>query len=166
MQVYEHPGSWWEIDIELPPMERADAEQFIGFLCGLNGPRGTFTLGDPDGTTPRGTATGTPVVKGAGQTGRTLLTDGWSTGVTGILKAGDWIQIGNYAYKVTQDADSDGSGNATLEIFPTLRAAPSDNASITTGSTTSLWRLKTNQINWSVNDLRHYGITIQAVEAI
>ncbi len=69
-------------------------------------------MGDPVNTSPRGAATGTPLVKGASQTGNTLTTDGWTTGVTGILKAGDWIQLGTGStstlHKLQQAADSDG----------------------------------------------------------
>jgi hypothetical protein len=164
-QVYEHPGSWWELEIEMPPMTRAQAEEMIGFLLAMNGQAGTFTLGDPDGATARGIATGTPLVNGASQTGRTLITDGWTAGQTGIMKAGDWIQIGSYAYKVTQDANSDGSGNATLEIFPALESSPANNAAITVSNTTSLWRLASNEVIWTADDLVHYGITIRAIEA-
>lgn len=164
-QVYAHEGSWWEVDIEFPPMTRAQAEDFIGFMLALNGQEGTFTLGDPDGATARGIATGTPLVNGASQTGRTLVTDGWTTGQTGIMKAGDWIQVGSYAYKVTQDANSDVSGNATLEIFPALQSSPSNNAAITVANTTTTWRLASNEMMWSANDLAHFGITMRAIEA-
>jgi hypothetical protein len=165
-QVVAHEGTWFEIEIQLPPMTRAQAEDFVGFLLAMRGRFGTFTLGDPDGGTPQGTATGTPLVNGASQTGTTLITDGWDISQASLLKRGDWIQIGSYAYKITQDASSDGSGNATLEIFPALRASPANNAAITTTNTTSLWRLSSNDTLWSVDDLVHYGITITAREAL
>lgn len=165
-QVVQHEGTWFEIEIQLPPMTRAQAEDFVGFLLAMRGQRGTFTLGDPDGGTPQGSVPGTPLVNGASQTGTSLVTDGWTAGQSNILKRGDWIQLGSYAYKITQDASSDGGGNATLEIFPALRSSPSDNDSITTSNTTSTWRLTNNNTVWSVDDLVHYGITITAREAI
>jgi len=165
-QIVEHDGQWFEAQISLPPLERAEAEDFVGFLLALNGTKGTFTFGDPDYSSPRGTAAGTPLVNGGSQTGSTLITDGWDASQASLLLRGDWIGIGSYMYKITSDASSDGSGNATLEIFPNLRSAPANNASITTSSPTGLYRLSTNNMNWSVNDLMHYGITITIREAI
>lgn len=113
-----------------------------------------------------GTATGTPLVNGASQNvtyaaskdtwTQSLITDGWTNSVTGILKAGDVFTIaGVYAvnpvskattnrlqtFVVTADANSGAStGPATLTISPpiitsgayqTVTAAPADNAAIT-----------------------------------
>jgi len=113
-QVYKYTGQFWEADISLPPMKRADAEYWITFLMKLNGAYGTFLLGDPSANTARGVATGSPLVNGASQTGYELITDGWTPDTTGILKAGDYIQLGTGSdsrlYKVLDDVDSDASG--------------------------------------------------------
>lgn len=103
----------------------------------------------------KGTATGTPLVNGATQTGTSLVTDGWTNSITGILKTGDVFTLagvfsvnpvtgtstGNLQqFTVTADANSDGSGNSTLTISPgittsgaykTVSASPADNAAIT-----------------------------------
>jgi hypothetical protein len=165
-QFIEHEGQWFEAQINLPPLERAEAEDFVGFLLALNGQKGTFTFSDPDYSEPRGTALGTPLINGASQTGSTIVTDGWTPSQGSLLLRGDWIQIGSYMYKIAQDASSDGSGNATLEVFPNLRSSPADNAAITTSSPTGLYRLSSNMMTWSVNDLMHYGISITIREAI
>lgn len=164
-QVVEHAGQWFEAQITLPPLERADAEEMVGFFLALNGVRGTFTFGDPDFSAPRGTAAGTPLINGGSQTGSTITTDGWGASQTSLLKRGDWIQIGNYMHKITQDATSDGAGEATLEIFPSLRSSPSNNATITTSSPTGYFRLTSNNMTWSVDDLMHYGISFTIREA-
>jgi hypothetical protein len=168
-QVYKYPGQFWEADVTLPPMKRADAEYWISFLMKLNGPFGTFLLGDPNGGTARGVATGTPVVNGGSQTGNELITDGWTAGQTGILKAGDYIQLGSGAtaklYKVLDDVNSDGSGNATLTIWPSLRSSPSNNATITVSNPKGVFRL-TVAPYWDINEAAIYGITFGAREAI
>lgn len=115
---------------------------------------------------------GTPLVNGGSQgvtylaskdaKSSSLVTDGWSNSVTGVLKKGDVITIdGVFAvnpmskqstgrlqtFTVLADADSDGSGNATLTISPaiipadatiangkayaTVNTAPADDAAIT-----------------------------------
>ena len=113
-----------------------------------------------------GTATGTPLVNGGSQNvtyaaskdtwSQSLVTDGWTNSVTGILKAGDIITIaGVFAvnpstkastgrlqtFTVLADANSGAStGPSTLTISPpiitsgafqTVTAAPADNAAIT-----------------------------------
>jgi hypothetical protein len=169
-QVYRYTGQFWEADITLPPMKRADAEYWISFLMKLNGPYGTFLLGDPNGQTARGVATGTPLVNGAGQTGNELITDGWTNSTTGILKAGDYIQIGtgltSRLYKVLDDVNSNGSGAATLTIWPDLRTAPADNATITVANPKGLFRLNSAQTTWDINEASIYGMTFGAREAL
>ena len=169
-QVYKYTGQFWEAEISLPPMKRADAEYWISFLLKLNGSYGTFLLGDPNGATARGVATGTPLVNGASQTGSELITDGWTTSTTGILKAGDYIQLGSGSsaklHKVLDDVNSDSNGNATLTLWPDLRSAPADNAAITVSGAKGLFRLSTNQQDWNVNEASIYGMTFPAREAL
>lgn len=169
-QVYKYSGQYWEADISLPPMKREVAEYWISFLLKLNGSYGTFLLGDPIGATARGVATGTPLVKGASQSGNTLETDGWTSGVTGILKAGDYIQLGSGStaklHKVLDDVNSDGSGNATLTIFPDLRTSPADNSAIVVTSAKGVFRLTSGQTMWDINEASVYGITFGAREAL
>jgi hypothetical protein len=92
-QVYAHQGQMWTGQVELPPMSRDEAAPWAAALTSLNGIQGTFILGDPAWLLPRGTATGTPLVKGGSQTGYDLVTDGWTAGIE-ALKAGDWVQLG------------------------------------------------------------------------
>lgn len=111
-----------------------------------------------------GAYAGTPLVNGANQHSNTtpqansqsLVTDGWSNSITGILKAGDTFTIAGVfdvnpmtkqtlgylkTFTVLADANSGAStGPATLSIAPAIvttgpyqnvTAAPADNAAIT-----------------------------------
>jgi hypothetical protein len=131
---------------------------------------GTFLLGDPAGKTPRGVATGTPLVNGANQAGKQLVTDGWTINIANILRAGDYIQVATGAtqrlYKNLTDANSNPSGQATFDIFPTLHEPPADNASIVTASAKGLFRLASNDTEWSVDAAQLYGVAFEAIEAI
>lgn len=108
-QTYAHQGQMWTGEFELPPMSRAEAAPWVAALTSLNGAEGTFCFGDPAWATPRGTATGTPAVKGASQTGYDLVTDGWTARIE-ALKRGDWVQIGLGSsarlYQVVNDANT------------------------------------------------------------
>ena len=78
---------------------------------------------------------GTPLTNGADQDGSSIVTDGWTSSVTGLLKQGDLItfagvfEINPVTYEstgrlqtftVTADVDSDVSGNATIPISPAI----------------------------------------------
>ncbi len=169
-QVVAHAGQRWEVDVTLPAMNRADAEQWVAFLVSLRGRFGTFTLGDPVGASPRGSAGGTPLVNGASQVGGTLNIDGCTASQTGWLKAGDYIQLGSAGsatlHKVLADADSNGSGEVALDIWPYIRTAPSDNATVVVTNTIGRFRLADNEQNWSIRETALYGITFGGVEAV
>jgi len=172
-QTFRHPGQRWEADITLPPMQRADAEQWAAFLLRLRGQYGTFLLGDPANATPRGTASatpGTPVVNGADQTGDELDIDGLPTSETGYLKAGDYIQLGSGStatlHKVLEDVNTNASGEATLNLWPQVRTAPGDGATVVVSGAQGNFRLSSNETTWDINNATLYGITFGAVEAL
>jgi hypothetical protein len=103
-----------------------------------------------------GTLLTTPLVAGANQTGSSIITNGWAAAIATRLKKGDCITFaGVYMvdpisfqsngvlqqFVVTADVASDGSGNATIPISPsiiltgptqTVTASPADGAAILT----------------------------------
>lgn len=167
-QVYEHQGERWEADVQLPPMTRAQASEWVAMLLALRGRRGTFLMGDYAATSPRGTAGGTPLVKGASQTGKSLITDGRTAGATFLR--GDYFQLGTAGssrlHQAIADAAADGVGNMTIDIFPRLRESPADNAALTLASPKGLFRLASNEVGWSVDEAQFYGLAFSAVEAL
>jgi len=172
-QVIAHSGQQWEADIMLPPMTRDEGEEWVSFLVKLKGQQGTFLLGDPSGVTPRGSAAttpGTPLVNGAGQVGSSLTIDGLPVSTSGYLKSGDYIQLGSLSgstlHKVLNDVDSNASGEASIDIYPSIRLAPADNATVTVSNAKGVFRLASNETSWSINEVTHFGITFSAVEAI
>ena len=169
-QAFAYSGQMWQADITLPMMKRDNAEQWLSWLISLRGQYGTFLLGDPTGSTARGVATGAPLVNGAGQTGGTLVIDGATVSTTGWLKAGDYIQLGSAGtstlHKVLQDANSDGAGNVSLEIWPHLRVSPSNNSSVVVSNTKGRFRLSSNEQAWSIDEASRYGMAFAAMEAI
>ena len=169
-QIFSHQGQRWEADVTLPPMKRSDAEQWVAWLVSLKGLRGTFLMGDPVGCPPRSSAGGTPLVNGASQTGDTLNIDGCTASQTPWIKAGDYIQLGSASsaslHKVLADANSDGSGEVVLDIWPNINVAQADNATIVTSNAKGVWRLANNESNWSINEIAVYGLTFGCTQAI
>lgn len=172
-QVISHQGQRWEAEITLPAMKRDLAETWNSFLLSLEGQRGTFLMGDPNGATARGSASttpGTPVVNGSGQTGSSLAVDGLPASATGYLKAGDYIQLGGGSsatlHKVLKDVSSNASGQASIDIWPGVRVAPSDGATVVVANAQGVFRLASNQSDWSINTNAFYGITFAAIESV
>lgn len=172
-KTYEYPGQWFEVNVTLPPLKRVDAEVWNAFKLKLNGKRGTFLIGDPLGASARGSASttpGTPLVKGAGQTGNTLIIDGLPLSVTGYFKEGDWIQLGTGStsrlYKNLTDVNTNGSGEATLTLWPNMRTIPNDNDVVVVANTVGLFRLTENASVWDIDEAGTYGITFSAIEAL
>tara|TARA_R100000654_G_scaffold50387_2_gene76579 strand:+ start:2021 stop:2674 length:654 start_codon:yes stop_codon:yes gene_type:complete len=172
-QVFQYSGEYWEVDLQMPPMRTSTARAFVAFLVSLRGYYGSFYLGDFDARTPLGTASssaGTPLVNGASQTGNSLVIDGATSSQTGYLKAGDYIQIGSGSsqrlHMVVADANTDGSGNATLSIEPALRVSPADDTAITVSNTKGVFRLSSNTTGWDTNSASTYGISFTAREVV
>ena len=108
-----------------------------------------------------GAYAGVPKVNMAGQTGSSLVTNGWTASITGLLNVGDIFTVsGVYAvnpmtllstgalaqFTVTATANSDGGGNATLQISPAIvvtgayqnvSGSPANGATITVSGSAS-----------------------------
>lgn len=165
-QVYNHSGEKWRIQASYPPLTPTQAKEVIGFLVSLRAGVGTFLAGDPKMGSPIGSALGSPNVNGAGQIGTALNTAGWSASQTGVLKRGDLFQLENYLYMVLQDANSNGSGQATFDIFPRLRTSPANGAALTLTNPKGLFRLESESIGWSTSIDSVYDVGFTAIEAI
>lgn len=174
-QVQRHQGQLWAFEVEMPPMQRAAAEEWICWRLALKGRYGTFLYGDPAGKTPRGAWTGTPVADSAGSPAGNLVGSevlrvrGLANSVAGIVRAGDYVQAGTGSaarlYKVLRDADSDSSGKASLDIWPRLRATLADGAALQTSAAKGLFRMAGNEMPWDVGTARIYGLQFRIIEA-
>ena len=171
-QAYEYAGKAWQADVTLPSMKREDAERWVAWLISLKGQLGTFYLGDPAATTPLGSArdADTILVNGAVSSGDTIAIDSAPANQTDYLKAGDYMQIGTgtsrQLFKVLTDVDTNGSGQATVDVWPNVRTTITNNASVTVQSTQGIFRLITNEQAFSINEASVYGITFGAIEAV
>lgn len=166
-KVYAWSGQCRTLVASLPPMSLVDAKLWQAWAYKLNGIEGTFYAGDSVGKLSQGSPGGTPLVAGSGQTGQDLTTDGWTHSITGLLKAGDWLSIGDRLFTVLADVNSDGSGNATISVWPKIRTAYSDNAAISYGaSARGIFRLTDwPEMGWDINRLQT-GFKFSAREVI
>jgi hypothetical protein len=157
-QVIQHAGQRWTASVSIPPVRRDLAEPWNAFLLALNGPVGTFLLGDPNAKTPQGTAT-SATVTGTGNSSSPTIT------MTGTLLAGDYIQVGAGATASLHKVLVNRSGTGTIEIWPALRSSVTD-ATVTLTNTVGRFRLSGNQQSFSINEASIYGISFDCVEAV
>ena len=167
VQTVELTGARWSAEYELHPMERAQAAAWTAFLADLQGSAGRFFGFDPMAKTPRGSGAGdAPLVKGAGQAGKLLVTDAWTLSQTGLLVPGDYFEVNGELKLVTASVDSDGTGTATIAFTPSLRAGPTDNAALTLINPRCTMRLADDdQAGWDLDWPEFYRIAFAGIEA-
>mgnify|MGYP006405241647 CR=1 FL=1 len=168
LQTLELTGSKWYATYTTVPLSASAAGEWLAFLVKLRGQANSFFAYDPARTTAQGTPTGTPLVNGASQTGNSLITDGWSNS-TLVLKAGDYIAVDatqRQLYMVTADATTNGSGEVTLSIEPSIRVSPENNAGITVSSAACVMRLEGPEVTWNESRAKFFGITFSGMETI
>jgi hypothetical protein len=148
-QTLEMPGSVWELSVRWDTLHSDDARVLGAFLAELRGAAGRFTYSPAAWQPRRSTGGGTPLIKGAGQSGTTLLTDGWSVSVN-VMRKGDWLSYVDSSgrtrlHMMTADVSSNGSGEASLVITPPIRRAGADNAAVEVVAPAGVFRLPDDQ---------------------
>ena len=157
----------WVITADWVGLTRAQFAPIQAFVVAQRGQWDTFTAVLPAHKLPQGVASGSPLVNGASQQGRTLATRGWTASMAGVLKAGDFIGIAGQTkvYMVTADASSDGYGNATLVIEPALMAVPADGASLVIRNVPFTLALSSDTLESAVAPGAFYNFSLQFAEA-
>ena len=132
-QARQIAGQYFSMTATFPPMTRAQFAPIDAFVMKQRGQFETFTLVLPVLSTGLGSPAGTPLVNGASQTGRSIITDGWTNNIQ-IFKAGDYLKFANHGkvYKVIADVSSHETlGTATIDIEPALVTSPVNDSAIT-----------------------------------
>jgi hypothetical protein len=157
----------WVITADWVGLTRAQFAPIQAFVLAQRGQWDTFTAALPAHKLPQGIATGTPVVNGANQQGRSLATRGWTMNLAGVMKAGDFLGISGQTkvYMVTADANSDSTGSATLLIEPALLMVPSDNVSLVVRNVMFTLAMGGDTLESAVAPGSIYNFSLQLVEA-
>lgn len=172
-QIFRHPGQSWAASIQIAPVNREFGEPWVAFLLALEGPTGSFLLGDPLGNCPRGSiAEGfSIVVNGAtAAQARFFSVRGLPVSTAGLFLPGDYLQLGSGAtatlHKILLSVDSDVSGEADVYVWPRPRRALVDGEAIVYTDTKGRFRLSNNQQAWEIANNLRYGVSFEAMEAI
>ena len=104
--------------------------ELMAFIIKQRSQKENFTIIPPEVEDARGNVSGTVLVNGTHAIGDTTID---IDGMTGTLKAGDFVKFAshNKVYMVVADATADGSNEATITIEPPLRTTLVDDSVVT-----------------------------------
>lgn len=164
-QVQKYAKAQWYATLSLPPMKRSDASQWQSFFMELEGRANTFLLGDPDAKTVMGNTAPTSIsVASSKAIGTTVVNLNIGTGKQ--LNKGSYLQFGTGASSRLHMVTNDNSTNGNVNIQPPLKDAITTGTSVIFSSARGLFRMDTNELTWSANELSNYGITFSCSEAL
>lgn len=127
-QVIASNRGWWECSLSLPPIVgTAAVKPWRSYIAQARGVVNDFRI--TVHPTAQSALANTVLVRGGGQTGRSIISDGWPNSTT-VLSAGDYVTIEDQLVQLTANVTSNGSGIATLTFEPPIRRAPADNAPV------------------------------------
>lgn len=169
-QTFQHPGQRWVATVTLNPLSRTAAAEWRAWIASLMGAYGTFLMGDPLGSVPRGSAGGAPKTRTSSQTGNTLDIYAAETSVNSWLLGADYIQVGSGAsahfHRVLQTVTTNASGAALLDIWPRIHTIPASGEKIYVTSTVGVWRLAPGTESEVLVSPNNVLISFTAVEAL
>lgn len=148
-QTREFPGARWVSKVEFPPLTQSRWRSLGAFVDKQVGQSGRFFYGPQYAAMPRaGVAPTAITVSGSDQTGRSIVTAGWTPNST-VLYAGDYFsydtESGRELKRVVGDVTSDVSGIATLTFVPPIRVSPSDGSVLDFSNPTCLMKLTNDE---------------------
>ena len=164
-QVQKYAKAQWYATLSLPPMKRSQAVEWQSFFMQLEGKANTFLLGDPDAKTVLGGNAPTSIsVTSSAAIGATSVT--LTIGSGKKLNKGSYLQFGTGSSSRLHMIVDDNTGNGAVTIQPALKDAITTGTTVTFASARGLFRMDTNELTWSANELSNYGITFSCSEAL
>ena len=122
--------------------------ELMAFIMKQRSGKENFTIIPPEIEDARGNVSGTVLVNGVHAVGDTTID---IDGMTGTLKAGDFVKFAshNKVYMVVADATADGSNEATITIEPPLITALANDSVVTYDNVPFTVHL--------INDIQEFG---------
>lgn len=155
----------WTAEVTLPRIVRREkARPWLAFLAACQGQANSFRL--PIGGRPQIPGAPKVLVNGGGQTGYTLITDGWGTDgwATEGLPAGSFVAVNDQLLQLTADAVPV-SGAVTLAFKPYLLAPPLDNAVVEVAEPYAVMAMSQDDNGWTQGMIELFDIAFACEEA-
>ena len=160
-QVRSIGSQRWSITATYNPMTRAEFMPVYAFVLSQKGQLESFQFVPPVVGSTSGTATGSVTTNGASAIGATSIT---IAGLTGTLKAGDFIKFSTHSKVYMVTADRSGAGAMTIE--PPLFVAVATSVAITYSSVPFTVRLNNDVQQYRLAGYERYTFEIDMVEAL
>lgn len=159
-------GDQWGATMPFSNRPKLIGRKMKAFLARLGGKSGRFRMTPPD-LDQLGTMQGPGVVDGAGQTGTTLNTKGWTANQSNLFEVGDYIAFNGELKTVVESAASDAGGLSSIEIAPPIRKATNDLDTIETTNPQAIFKLTSDQqADWDLQANYIYSASINCIEDV
>ena len=157
-------GQRFKFSASYPPMNRSEFAPVYAFIMKQRSQKETFQISLPDLKNAKGDVSGVVETNGTASAGDTSVT---VDGMTGTLKAGDFVKFNGHSkvYMVVADATAS-AGSATLTIEPPLRENLSDNEVVTYDGVEFTVRLTNDVQEFNTGDLDLYRFEVDFIEAL
>lgn len=157
-------GQRFKFSAAYPPMTRAEFAPVIAFIMKQRSQKETFQIALPDLQNAKGDVSGTVSVNGSHSAGDTTID---VDGMTGTLKAGDFVKFAGHSkvYMVVSDATAS-AGAATLTIEPPLRNALANDEGVNYDDVQFTVRLTNDVQQFNTDDLDLYKYEVDFIEAL
>ena len=157
-------GQRFKFSASYPPMSRSEFAPVYAFIMKQRSQKETFQIALPDLKNAKGDVSGVVETNGTANAGDTSVT---VDGMTGTLKAGDFVKFNGHSkvYMVVADATAS-AGSATLTIEPPLRENLSDNEVVTYDGVEFTVRLTNDVQEFNTGDLDLYRFEVDFIEAL
>ena len=157
-------GQKFKFSASYPPMTRAEFAPVIAFIMKQRSQKETFQIALPDLKNAKGNISGTVLVNGVHSAGDTTID---VDGMTGTIKAGDFVKFAGHTkvYMVVADVTAS-AGAATLTIEPPLRSALADDEAVTYDGVEFTVRLTNDVQQFNTSDLDLYRFEVDFIEAL
>ena len=160
-QVRSIGGQRWSFSARYNPMTRAEFQPVFAFVMSQQGRLGTFTIVPPVIGSTSGSATGSMQVNATTSAGATSVA---VDGITGDIKAGDFVKFASHSKVYMVTSDRDGAGSMSIE--PPLVSGVTDNEAITYNSVPFTMRLNNDIQTYGLSANEYYEYEIDMIEVL
>lgn len=160
-QVRSIGAAAWSFTAQYNNLTRDELAPVYAFLAGTRGGVDSFTIRPPIISNSRGSASGTLLTNGGHSAGdRTIAMDG----ISGTIKAGDFIKFGNHNKVYMCVSDFTNAGTMTIE--PALNVSVSDGTQVTFNGVPFTMRVARDAQEYKFTGYDTYQFEVDLIEAI
>ena len=161
MQVRGIGAQKWSFTAKYNDLKREEFAPVYAFIMTLDGQRNSFDITPPVISNTSGTASGTVQANGAHTIGDNTIT---IDGLTGTIKAGDFVKFAGHSKVYMVTAERDGAG--TLTIQPALLSNVANNEQVIYNNVPFKMRLENDVQEFGLSSFDNYQFELDMIEVI